>query len=532
MEVDTLLEAATRLKQGLLAKATDGEYSDKDYTSDLKILSSDQHISKLLPMFVRANRSTADFRREMQSKFDHYVERRTYINNELNAVFEYLDSIKTGADNFLYDPVVYDIGERLGNGGFGTVYKYHHKLLDMDFAVKLFEPMFISNQENLEGEKRFFREAKILFELSHENIVRVYDIGRLNGQPFIRMEYVKGTTLQDFVDKYGTVSFERSIKPITALLSGLSYAHKTGIIHRDLKPTNFMVTNDRKFKIIDFGISAFLETENHTKLTKTGEQVVGGPYTDPRLMDNPILRDIRSDIYSVGAIWYYLLVGRAPAGGDIKNILMQSGHVTELQCSVVLKCLSNEPDKRYQTCDELLNFIAPQAQKDSATDCGRENRITEVTREAIFDYLIDRHENETTMYMLLCPVTSQAPEKIFDYSGRKNDLVFLSRLYDLEHLPSKKSASFKEEIIKHTIQNSDFEYGWVFGDDRLQLNSGSDEILLKFLAEMFHPVIRSEKSDWEDVKDDINDLLRVDGYEIYESEKISGRSVYSYRYCL
>ena len=90
MEVDTLLEAATRLKQGLLAKATDGEYSDKDYTSDLKVLSSDQHISKLLPVFVRANRSTADFRREMQSKFDRSVERRTYINNELNAVFEYL----------------------------------------------------------------------------------------------------------------------------------------------------------------------------------------------------------------------------------------------------------------------------------------------------------------------------------------------------------------------------------------------------------------------------------------------------------
>ena len=211
---------------------------------------------------------------------------------------------------------------------------------------------------------------------------------------------------------------------------------------------------------------------------------------------------------------------------------MQSGHVTELQCSVVLKCLSNEPDKRYQTCDELLNLIAPQVQKDSATDCGQENRITAVTREAIFDYLIDRHENETTMYMLLCPVTSQAPEKIFDYSGRKNDLVFLSRLYDLEHLPSKKLASFKEEIIKHTIQNSDFEYGWVFGDDRLQLNRGSDEILLKFLAEMFHPVIRSEESDWEGVKNDINNLLRVDGYEIYESEKISGRSVYSYRYCL
>ena len=117
----------------------------------------------------------------------------------------------------------------------------------MDFAIKLFEPIFVSNQENIEGENRFFREARILFSLNHENIVRVYDIGRANGQPFIRMEYVDGYTLQDFVTKHGTVSFDRSVKPITALLSGLSYAHSVGIIHRDLKPTNFMVTKYGKF---------------------------------------------------------------------------------------------------------------------------------------------------------------------------------------------------------------------------------------------------------------------------------------------
>lgn len=534
MEPNALLGAATRLKQGLLAKATNGEYLDSDFQNDIAVLSADQRIEKMLPVSVRANRSTADFRRDMQAKFVHYADRRAYISSELEPIFEYLDSIKDGTDSFIYDPLVYDIGERLGNGGFGAVYKYHHRLLDLDFAIKLFEPIFVSNQENIEGEKRFFREAKILFGLNHENIVRVYDIGRANGQPFIRMEYVDGYTLQDFVSKYGTVSFERSVKPIAALLSGLSYAHNAGIIHRDLKPTNFMVTKDGKFKIIDFGISAFLEAENHTKLTKTGEQVIGGAYTDPQLMENPKLRDIRSDIYSVGAIWYYLLVGRSPIGGDVQKVLMQSGSVTELQCSLVLKCLSSDPDERFQTCDELLNILIPQNQENANanTNCGKENRITEVTREAIFDYLIDRNREELNAYVYQQSPSFQTPERVFYYSGRRDDLTFLSRLYDVESLPSDDGLTFKNEIIRHTIQNQDFEYGWVFHDNRLHLDSGSDENLLKFLCEMFHPLVRSEESDWEEVKEDINNLLRIDGYEIYESEKISGRSVFSYRYCI
>ena len=532
MEQTTLLEAATRLKQGLLAKATDGEYSDKDFQKDISVLSADQRIEKMLPVSVRMNRSTADFRRDMQAKFAQYKERRTYINNELKPIFDYLDSIKEGTDGFTYDPLVYDIGERLGNGGFGVVYKYHHKLLDMDFAYKLFEPIFVSNQENIEGERRFFREAKILFGLNHENIVRVYDIGRASGQPFIRMEYVDGYTMQDVISKFGPVSFERSVKPITALLSGLSYAHNAGIIHRDLKPTNFMVSKDGKFKIIDFGISAFLEADNHTKLTKTGEEILGGAYTDPQLTENPKLRDIRSDIYSVGAIWYYLLVGHSPIGGDVKKVLMQSGNVTELQCGIVLKCLSNNPDERFQTCDELLNFLIPQKQENANTDCGKENRITEVTREAIFDYLIDRNNEELNVYVYQQSPSFQTPERVFYYSGRRDDLTFLSRLYDVKSLPSDDSLTFENEIIRHTIRNQDFAYGWVFHDSRLHLDSGSDEILLKFLCEMFHPLIRSEESDWEGVKEDINKLLRIDGYEIYESEKISGRSVFSYRYCI
>ena len=293
-----------------------------------------------------------------------------------------------------------------------------------------------------------------------------------------------------------------------------------------------MVTNDGKFKIIDFGISAYIEAESHTKLTRTGEKVAGGAYTDPQLDNNPKLRDVRSDIYSVGAIWYYLLVGFAPMGGDIKEHLIQSGNATELQSNIILKCLSNRIEDRYNSCEELLSLLKPP--KNSKSDdihSGLENHITDITREAIFDYLIERESEETNTYIYRQAPSFQQPECVFYYSGRKNDLILLQKLYDLKNMPSKDSKSFEDEIIKHTINNpNDYQYGWVFYDSRLGLNSGDDETLLKFLCMMFHPIIRSEKSDWHGVLTDINKFLIEDGYEIYEREKISGKEVYSFRY--
>lgn len=143
------------------------------------------------------------------------------------------------------------------------------------------------------------------------------------------------------------------IKPI---LKGLEYAHEKGIIHRDLKPSNIMFSEKEGiFKIIDFGVSAFLDTDNHAKLTKTGEIVAEGIFIDPLLQENPTLRDCRSDIYSVGAIWYWLLCGRAPHGSDMKNYLGKAApYLSDEQIDIVMKCLSGDLEERYGDCGELL----------------------------------------------------------------------------------------------------------------------------------------------------------------------------------
>lgn len=350
-------DAANRLLMGLTAISTDGSYQNKEYLSDLEILSQDSHIKSLLPSIIRNCRTVEDFQRVMRGKYEHYRERRNYVKEILQPIFDYLDNLENTNNPFTTKISLNTYGEIIGKGGFGIVYKCHNTLLDCDFAVKLFSPVFVSNEENMEGEKRFFREAKLLFSLTHDNIVRVFDIGYFEGKPYIRMEYVDGDTLQNYIAEKGPVSFKRSLKPITSLLKGMSYAHQKHVIHRDLKPSNVMVTRDGCVKIIDFGISAYLETVGHTRLTRTGETVAGGLYTDPRLIDNPKLRDIRSDIYSIGAIWYYLVVGRAPSGSDMQSMLLESTNVTQREASIILQCMAQDENRRFQSCQELLELI-------------------------------------------------------------------------------------------------------------------------------------------------------------------------------
>lgn len=254
--------------------------------------------------------------------------------------------------------------EHLGHGGFGSVYRYHNECLNMDFAVKIYEPVFVSPEEQIEGEKRFFREAKMLFTLNNPHIARIYDAGRLDGKPYIRMEYIKGYTVNELQKREGNMSFQRSAIVISHILTGLMCAHEHGVIHRDLRPQNIIYSEDeRSFKIIDFGVSAFLDIDNHTKLTRTGEHIAGGIFIDPILEQNPKWRDPRSDIYSVGAIWYFLLCGKAPSGSDMKEYLSQSNQqLSSAEIGIIMKCLSSNIDARYASCKEL-HQIALKASK-------------------------------------------------------------------------------------------------------------------------------------------------------------------------
>ncbi|MDR1246624.1 MAG: protein kinase [Clostridiales Family XIII bacterium] len=530
-ELEALLK---RFKFGLLSKATDGDYKEADFSSDRSVVIANSELNKLLPADITQQRSAAGFRRFIQAK-GGYAERRAFIDEAFEPALAYIDSLITNSDKFSLNEDSYELGERLGRGGFGAVYKYHHKLLDMDFAIKVFEPAFASNDDKIEGEKRFFREAKMLFHLNHDNIVRVYDIGRTGGKPFIRLEFVDGRTLSKCIRDMGSVSFERSKKPIKGILSGLLYAHENGIIHRDLKPSNIMVLKDGTIKIIDFGVSTYLETGDHTRLTKTGEQICGGAYQDPQLVSKPSLRDPRSDIYSLGGLWFFLLTNRDPSA-DAQRVLQNLGSsmVTPAQIDIILRCLNSDADKRFQSCKEIMDLLFPHIEANGVTAVmGKSShRITDVTRRDIFRHLNsgireEYYENGYHGYYEF---------KLF---GDFEELEFLKRLYQLDSMPSNDSRfpNFEADIRQHTINNEDWERNWIFTDDRLGLSTGDDDTLLRFLCEMFHPAVRDWKNDLEErvcleALRILNSLITEDGYEIYESDKISGRPVFSYRYCL
>lgn len=280
------------------------------------------------------------------------------------VILYYKKPIFSLKDEMLPFKEFHELGEKaelLGRGGFGEVYRYRHPIVDIDFAVKIFNPVFASEEEKKEGEKRFFREANMLFKLNHPNIVRIYDVGRFKGKPYIKIEYIEGKTLERIRDEKGNFVFIDAARAILHVLDGLQHAHTNGIIHRDLKPNNIMVDmSGEKWicKIIDFGISAFMDTNSYTKLTMTGEHIAGGNYIDPLLQESPTLRDVRSDIYSVSAIFYFLLCGRPPIGGDIESILRKSRkNLNDEQIGVVLKSLSVDLDKRFSSCEEMKSKI-------------------------------------------------------------------------------------------------------------------------------------------------------------------------------
>jgi|GEM_PF-707463 len=356
-EADDLAVQLEQFKLGLWGVATQHprELSDDEYKRIRKLLLTNSQLQNLVPDYIKICRNLGEFWQHIKHRFSTYTERRTFIAESLNPILDKIElDENTGAFEF---SINYEQHAIIGEGGYGLVYKYHHKLLDIPFAVKVFAPTFYSG-----GEKeleRFFQEAKILFKLNHPNIIRVYDAGMIGKRPYIRMEFFDGLDLNKALQQFGIFSPEKSIELIANVVHGLKHAHEEieiPIVHRDLKPSNIMVAYPKKFRIIDFGMGIFVENEIMSRITATGESAVGGLYTAPELISDPRLIDKRSDIYSIGAIWYTCLTGQPPAGTKIEKVLTDINGIDVEYIRILTKCLDNI-ENRYESCTELLNDI-------------------------------------------------------------------------------------------------------------------------------------------------------------------------------
>ena len=268
----------------------------------------------------------------------------------------------------------YKVLERLGAGGMGSVYLCEHKLMRRRVAVKVLPTAKADDPASLE---RFYREARAVAALDHPNIVRAYDIDQDDKLHFLVMEFVDGANFQEIVKRSGPLDVTRAAHYIRQAALGIQHAHETaGLVHRDIKPGNILVDRNGIVKILDMGLARFFHDTDDILTKKYDENVLGtADYLAPEQALDSHGVDIRADIYSLGATFYFILTGRPPfSEGTVAQKLIwhqtrQPKSVRSLRpdvpaemAAVLEKAMSKDPAQRYQTPLAMGEALAPWTQ--------------------------------------------------------------------------------------------------------------------------------------------------------------------------
>jgi predicted Zn finger-like uncharacterized protein len=266
----------------------------------------------------------------------------------------------------------YEVVRKLGAGGMGVVYLARDSVLDRAVAIKVPHP-----SDSTEVRARFLREAKAAARFHHPSFCRILDIGEADGRSFLVMDYIEGQQLRDRIKPGEPWDPREAARVIRELALALAEAHRKGVIHRDLKPANVMISPEGQLILMDFGLARWQDVE--TSLTPTGA-ILGTPAYMPPEQAKGELSAIgpRSDIYSLGVIFYELLAGRKPFEGTMTQVLLKivsadpdppSHHNPKADPKLSALCLrarAREPEKRPASMDELAKALQAWLEKPSA----------------------------------------------------------------------------------------------------------------------------------------------------------------------
>lgn len=283
----------------------------------------------------------------------------------------------------------YEVIRAIGEGGMANVYLGYDTILDRNVAIKVLRGDLSGDEKFV---RRFQREALSASSLAHPNIVEMYDVGEDNGLYYIVMEYIEGKTLKQLLKKRGSLTLSEAIDVMLQLTDGIAHAHDSYIIHRDLKPQNIMIKDDGQIKITDFGIAMAL---NSTQLTQTNSVMGSVHYLPPEQASGKGCT-IKSDIYSIGIIFYELLSGRLPFKGDnaveialkhmrdpLPNLREDNPAIPQSIENIILKATAKNPKNRYDDARSMHQDLL------TALDDDRMN-------EDVYQYKYPEHETENT----------------------------------------------------------------------------------------------------------------------------------------
>ncbi|MEL7498712.1 MAG: protein kinase [Planctomycetota bacterium] len=306
----------------------------------------------------------------------------------------------------------------LGAGGMGNVWQAVEQKTGRRVALKQLCSAMVNDTDSV---KRFHQEAKLAAQISHPHVTFIYGTGNHQGSPYIAMELMPGTTIEDEVEATGSLSVQKAVDYVINIIDGLQAVHAKGMIHRDIKPSNCFIDANSEVKIGDFGLSKSVISEN-ANLTKTGTFMGTPSYASPEQIRGQEI-DARTDLYSVGATLYFMLTGQTPYRGDATSMMAQiigdpppsarseNDQVPRDLDLIIRKSLAKSPDDRFPSLKEFRAALLPYASRfESVADVGRR----------LAAYMID--QSLIQIVAVVCGVTTILAMTIYQGSTLSEDV--------------------------------------------------------------------------------------------------------------